>query len=182
MILFTGVAGSGKSLQGRKLADERAYPWLSTGEFLRMLVAGEKRKAMLAGHLLPDEEIISVVERVFTLIDIQKEFILDGFPRTLPQAQWLYEYADTASARISLVVHLVADKVVVRRRLLSRGRPDDHQSAIDERFDEYEQSMKPILDYFNDQGVVVTDVDASQSVDEVHKGIMAVAERYVAGT
>lgn len=180
MILFTGVAGSGKSLQGRKLADARAYPWLSTGEFLRMLVAGEKRKAMLAGHLLPDEEIISVVEKVFTLVDVQQEFILDGFPRTVPQAEWLHGYANAASASISLVVHLVADKTVVRERLLRRGRPDDHQSAIDERFDEYEQSMRPILNYLTRQGIVVADVNADQSVDAVHKDIITVAERYVA--
>lgn len=179
MILFTGVAGSGKSLQGRMLADERAYPWLSTGEFLRMLVAGEKRKAMLAGHLLPDDEIIAVVEKVFTLIDLDKEFILDGFPRTARQAEWLYGFAQNSTAHISLVVHMVADKSVVRQRLLSRGRPDDHESAIDERFDEYEQSIKPILDYFSGRGVAVADVDASKSIDQVHAEITSITDRYV---
>lgn len=179
MILFTGVAGSGKSLQGRMLADARAYPWLSTGEFLRMLVAGEKRKAMLAGHLLPDEEIIAVVEKVFTLIDVQEEFILDGFPRTVRQAEWLHGYANDASAGIILAVHLMADKAVVRERLLGRGRPDDYEAAINKRFDEYEQSMRPILDYLIDQGVVVADVNADQSVDEIHQDIVSIANEYL---
>ncbi len=64
-----GVAGSGKSVQGRMLADRLALPWLSTGEFLRMLVSGEKRKDMIAGKLLSDNEIITLVQRIFTIID-----------------------------------------------------------------------------------------------------------------
>jgi len=84
-----GVAGSGKSVQGRLLADEMALPWLSTGEFLRMLVSGERRKDMLAGRLLSDREIIKLVQKIFAMIDIHEEFILDGFPRTVSQADWL---------------------------------------------------------------------------------------------
>ena len=60
MILLMGVAVAGKSVQGRRLADEKGLPWLSTGEFLRMLVVGERRKQMLAGKLLSDKEIIEL--------------------------------------------------------------------------------------------------------------------------
>ena len=89
MIIFTGVAGSGKSVQGKLLADHLGLPWLSTGEFLRMLISGDRRKDMLAGKLLEDKEIIALVQRIFNVIDTKHEFILDGFPRTIPQAEAL---------------------------------------------------------------------------------------------
>ena len=82
MIIFTGVAGSGKSMQGRMLADHQALPWLSTGEFLRMLVSGDERRDMLAGKLLDDEEIISLVQKIFNDVGVEEEFEMDGFPRT----------------------------------------------------------------------------------------------------
>ena len=69
MIIFMGVAGSGKSSQGRQLADEKGLPWLSTGEFLRMMIAGDKRKQMLEGKLLGDEEIITMVQKIFAVVD-----------------------------------------------------------------------------------------------------------------
>ena len=89
MIIIMGVAGAGKSVQGRWIADEFALPWVSTGEFLRMLVTGERRREMLAGKLLDDSEIIAMADRIFHMIDVKQEFILDGFPRTAPQAEWL---------------------------------------------------------------------------------------------
>ncbi len=173
MIIFTGVAGSGKSIQGRMLADAKGYPWLSTGEFLRMLVSGEKRRHMLEGKLLPDEDIIPIVDKIFNLIDINKEFVLDGFPRTRTQASWLYDVAMSADTGISYVFHLEAKKDTVRNRLLQRGRQDDHDDAIGERFDEYERTIKPILSFFKENNVPVVDVDAEQSVSVIHQEIMA---------
>ncbi len=65
-----GVAGSGKSVQGKLLADQLALPWLSTGEFLRMLIAGKRRREMLEGKLLPDQEIITLIRKIFSVVDI----------------------------------------------------------------------------------------------------------------
>lgn len=178
MIIFTGVAGSGKSVQGRMLADERGYPWLSTGEFLRMIVAGEPRKRMLEGKLLHDDEIIAIIERVFNLISFQEEFVLDGFPRTMKQADWLIDFAQNHGADVSLVIHMVADQATVRERLLARGRPDDHAEAIDERFEEYEQSIKPILDLLKQRGIRVVDIEANRSIAEIHQEIVAVVTEH----
>ena len=72
MILLMGVAGAGKSLEGRRLADELGLPWLSTGEFLRMLVSGERRREMLAGDLLHDQEIIELAVKIFSIIDTKQ--------------------------------------------------------------------------------------------------------------
>jgi adenylate kinase len=140
MIVCMGVAGSGKSLQGRMLADRFGYPWLSTGEFLRMVVAGERRREMLEGKLLSDQEMIAVTEKIFGMIDTSAEFVLDGFPRTLAQSDWLLAYLDQHDDMVPLtVLHMVASREVVKKRLMGRGRADDHEEAIAERFDEYEE-------------------------------------------
>ncbi len=171
MIILMGVAGSGKSLQGRMLADELGLPWLSTGEFLRMLISGERRKDMLAGKLLDDQEIIALVQKIFRIMDVEQEFLLDGFPRTVNQADWLLNQVKHGQLQITAVIHLQASESAVESRLLKRGRPDDHAQAIRERFEEYEQSIKPILAHFKEAGVPVHDINAEQDVEAVHQDI-----------
>lgn len=173
MIIFTGVAGSGKSSQGRRLADEHGLPWLSTGEFLRMLIAGERRKDMLKGKLFDDQEMIALVRKIFSIINTDEEFILDGFPRTAAQADWLLSQVKHGQLHISAVIHLQASEEVVSKRLLSRGRQDDTEEAIRERFNEYQQAILPILQHFKEAGIKVIDVNADQSVEQVHELIDA---------
>ena len=172
MILFMGVAGSGKSAQGRLLADTLALPWLSTGEFLRMLIAGEKRTQMLQGKLLDDQEIIAMVQKIFTLIDTSKEFVLDGFPRTATQADWLLNQVKHGQLSVTAVIHLAASEDVVKSRLLERGRPDDTDTAISERFGEYKEAILPILEHFKDAGVNVYTIDGEQPMMDVHQSII----------
>lgn len=173
MIIFMGVAGAGKSVQGKLLADTVGLPWLSTGEFLRMLISGERRKQMLAGKLLGDQEIIALVQKMFAVIDTEHEFVLDGFPRTLPQADWLLSQSKHGQLNITAVVHLETSEDVVKARLLGRGRLDDTEEAISERFDEYGQLTLPILTEFREAGIPVYDIDAKGSVKEIHNDIMA---------
>lgn len=173
MILFMGVAGSGKSAQGRLLADKLALPWLSTGEFLRMLIAGEKRTQMLEGKLLDDQEIIAMVQKIFTVIDTSKEFVLDGFPRTPKQADWLINQIKHGQLSATAVIHLTASEEVVKQRLLERGRPDDYQEAIAERFSEYREAILPILGQFKQAGVSVHAIDGEQPREKVHIDILA---------
>ncbi len=172
MIIFMGVAGSGKSIQGKLLADQLALPWLSTGEFLRMLIAGEKRREMLEGKLLEDQEIIALVRKIFTIIDTNEEFVLDGFPRTAAQAEWLLSEVKHGQLRVTAVIHLIASQEAVMSRLLNRGRPDDHQEAIGERFKEFEQAIKPILEQFKQASISVYDINGEQSIENVHSEIL----------
>ena len=174
MIVFMGVAGSGKSMQGRLLADELGLPWLSTGEFLRMLVSGEQRKEMVAGKLLDDQQIIALVQKIFHLIHSNEEFVLDGFPRSAAQADWLLAQVKHGQLKITAVIHLQASAEVVQKRLLSRGRPDDTKQAINERFEEYEEAIKPILDHFRKAGIPVCEIDAAQDPGQVHQAILKV--------
>ncbi len=171
MIVFMGVAGSGKSVQGKILADHLALPWLSTGEFLRMLIAGDRRRDMISGKLLEDKEIITLVQKIFTMINSHEEFILDGFPRTTAQADWLLNQVKHGQLHITGVVHLTADEDTVLKRLLGRGRQDDTEAAIRERFEEYEAQIKPILEHFKAAKIPVHDIDADQPATDVQAGI-----------
>jgi adenylate kinase len=172
VIIFMGVAGSGKSMQGRLLADRLAVPWLSTGEFLRMLISGEERRGMLAGKLLDDEEIIGLVQKIFSVVNVEEDFVLDGFPRTPGQADWLLNQVKYGQLQISAVIHLTASQEIVLDRLLGRGRQDDHKQAITERFKEYEESIKPILAQFKKAGIPVCEINGEQEPEAVHGDIM----------
>ncbi len=171
MIIFTGVAGSGKSVQGKMLADFLGLPWLSTGEFLRMLISGERRKDMLAGKLIDDRDIIALVQKMFNVIDASSEFILDGFPRTVAQADWILNQSKHGQLKITAVVHLKAEREAVKKRLLKRGRQDDTETAIDERFREYKNCILPILDHFKDANIPIYEVNADQEIDLVQADI-----------
>ena len=82
MIILMGVAGAGKSMQGRMFADEHGYAWISTGELFRVLVTGKRRQQMLEGKLLSDEEVIQLIDKTLKqMVDTNQEFLLDGFPQ-----------------------------------------------------------------------------------------------------
>lgn len=172
MILLMGVAGSGKSMQGKIFADEHGYAWISTGEIFRVLITGKRRQEMLEGKLLSDEEVINVVDKVLELIDVHEEFVLDGFPRTIPQADWLLEQVHKGRFKLSAVVHLTASEDVVRQRLLERGRQDDTDQAIAQRFSEYRSTTLPILEHLKQEGAPVYSIDAAQEPRAVHDAIL----------
>jgi adenylate kinase len=177
MILFMGVAGSGKSMQGRLLADRLALPWLSTGEFLRMMIAGQRRKDMLKGKLLDDGEIIGLVQKIFNVVGVSEEFILDGFPRTSAQADWLLSQVKHGQLKITAVVHLKASEQAVRERLLKRGRQDDTETAIKERFEEYEAAIKPIVGQFMVSKIPILEINAERDPDTIHSEIVTKLEK-----
>lgn len=172
MIILTGVAGSGKSMQGKMFADEHGYAWISTGEILRVLVTGKRRHEMLQGKLLSDDEMITILDTVLNLIDAKQEFVLDGFPRTTVQTDWLLEQVEKKRLTLTAVINLDASEDVVHERLLSRGRRDDNEEAINKRFAEYRSVTVPILEYFKKEGVHVYNIDASRPPREVHDDIL----------
>jgi adenylate kinase len=172
MIILTGVAGSGKSMQGKMFADEHGYAWISTGEILRVLVTGKRRHEMLQGKLLSDDEMITILDTVLNLIDAKQEFVLDGFPRTTPQADWLLDQVHKGRLMLTAVINLDASEEIVHERLMSRGRRDDTEEAINERFAEYRSVTVPILEYFKKEGVHVYNIDAAQAPRDVHDEIL----------
>ncbi len=172
MIVLMGVAGAGKSMQGRLFADEHGYAWVSTGELFRVLVTGDRRKEMLEGKLLSDKEVIELVDRTLNLIDVKEEFLLDGFPRTTVQADWLLKEVESGRFDLTAVFNLTASRDVVKKRLLARGRQDDTEAAIENRFVEYETMTLPIVDYIRKTGAPVYDIDADFDPITVHDQTM----------
>lgn len=172
MIILMGIAGAGKSMQGRLFADEHGFAWISTGELLRVLVTGKRRQEMLQGKLLSDDEMVNILDKVFDLINLSDEFVLDGFPRTLTQAEWLLEQVDHGRFDVDVVFNLVASQDVLRERLHARGRMDDTDEAIAHRFEEYERVTRPIIDLYKRHGIKVYDIDASKAPQGVHDDIL----------
>lgn len=174
MILLMGIAGSGKGTQGKMLADQYGLQLVSMGDVLRMYATGALREKMLAGELLDDQEIISIIDKVFTSIAKDGDILMDGFPRTIPQAEWLVDQVKAGRFELNLALHLVASREAVKERLLKRARIDDNDEAIEARFDEYERSTQPLLAWLSEHGVKVANVNAEQSVEDVNKELVSI--------
>ena len=172
MIILMGIAGAGKGTQGKMLADMEGYLWISTGEILRQHASEDQARRMLAGELLHDDELIQIVDMVLGGVENQDRIILDGFPRTMQQAEWLITRAKDKKLH-PIVFHLIASHEVVKKRLALRGRPDDADGVIARRFRDYETITEPIIDYFVEQGLDVYDIDANKTPEEVHAAIVS---------
>ena len=172
MILLMGVAGSGKSTQGHQLADEYGYAYISTGEIFRVLITGRRRNEMLEGQLLSDDEVIRVIDKVLELIDTKEQFILDGFPRTKPQVDWLLEQCKAGRFREPVVLNLEVSEQVIRDRLQKRGRLDDSEKAISHRYEQYQEVTRPILAYMKEKNWKIAEIDAGRDPQAVHLDIL----------
>lgn len=173
MILITGLAGSGKSTQGELLQQKLDCPWLGMGNLLRASADEELRQHLLTGELVDDSIALRVMgEELAKMGAADKQFILDGFPRSLEQARWLGQKVAAGELKDPIVIHIKTHEEIAEQRLMQRGRVDDHRQAIMERFNEYEKSIKPILDYFKAQGFPVIDIDGEQTIEQVHQEII----------
>lgn len=171
MILFMGVIGAGKSLQGRLLAQDHNYTWISTGEIFRQNLSHKETEKMKSGKLYSDEEVIKVIDKTLKKLNQNGEFIFDGFPRTITQAKWLMDQIKNGRLDLTAVFHLRADKEVIANRLKLRGRVDDTEEGIEARMSEYKNKTLPMIDYFKKTGIKVIDIDANQAPEKVQEDI-----------
>jgi adenylate kinase family enzyme len=172
MIVFMGVAGSGKSTMGQLLAAYLHCPWISTGNLLRQSMGPEIQKQMLRGEIINDEQTLTVLDDEFRRIGAgQNQFVLDGTPRTMRQAKWLVEKDKSGEVKITAIVHLISSQDIAKGRLLARQRPDDHEEAIKARFREYDDSIVPILDFLSSEGYKVHAINAEQRPEKVEADI-----------
>ncbi len=176
MILLMGIAGSGKGTQGKLLGSTRDYHVISTGELLRTYGSEEQHERMHRGEILGDEEVTALLDTALQNLDDPNRVILDGYPRTVEQAKWLLSQDDRLN--INYVLHLLASREAVKERLHARGRTDDHEAAIEARFNEYEQATVPILEFFRTQGVEIVEVNGEQPIEAVHQEIIRVDEAH----
>ncbi|MGV9002331.1 MAG: adenylate kinase family protein [Candidatus Saccharimonadaceae bacterium] len=173
MIVFFGPAGAGKSMQGQILAARQDWHWLSAGQVLRDTHNPEIMQIMQEGKLLSHELITQIMGEAITKTGDIHKIILDGFPRELPQAEWLVNSKTDHGRDIGLVVVLEVPREELLKRLSIRGRADDTPEGIDRRLAIYRQEMYPILGFFSDQQIPVVHIDGVGPVGEIHDRIYA---------
>lgn len=175
-IVFIGPPGSGKGTQAVILAEQLGIPHLSTGAMLR--TAHDEGSALgrlaadflLQGKLVPDDVMVQLVAERLSRRDCQAGCLLDGFPRTLTQAQLLDRYLSERGRQVDLVLELVADEEEVVRRLLRRadleGRADDTPDTISRRMHVYQRETAPVLDYYDRRSQLMR-IDGHGTPEEV---------------
>lgn len=169
MIIILGNPGAGKTTQTRLLADHLGWTWFSMGELVRQKATGEQRRSMLAGKIISDEVVLSIIDHCLAdLGDQSDNSIWEGTPRSVAQAQWWLDQQKSGRVKLTAVIHLVADTAVAQGRLVKRGRLDDHNdNVVETRFKEYGRSINPTLAYLKDSGVAVYEISANGSIEKV---------------
>ena len=201
-IIFLGAPGSGKGTHATRVKTELGIPHISTGDIFRENIKGGTPLGVLAksyidkGALVPDDVVIKIVEDRLSREDCKNGFILDGFPRTIYQAEALKKIAT-----IDVVINLVVDdeaivKRVVGRRMCRCGetynvaflngvttcakcgaelyqREDDKEETVKSRLEVYHKETAPLIDYYRKEGLL-KDVDGSQGIEAVYNDIMKV--------
>lgn len=175
MILLFGPTGAGKSVQGKMLAVRQDWKWLSTGEMLRESKDPEVNKVLKSGELVSDELTFEVFSAA---IDdaVEKNYqniIVDGFPRTKEQAEWMSKYMEKSHQEIDLVIVLEVPESEIMDRLAKRKRMEDTPETIAKRMSIYRQKMYPVLGIFADDGIKIVHVDGTGTAGEVHDKIYA---------
>ena len=179
-LVLLGPPGAGKGTQAFKLSQILAIPQLSTGDMLRTAVAAETaigRQAaeiMERGDLVPDPLVLEMIAERVAQPDAERGFILDGFPRTVAQAESLDEILD--GHNLSCVLELKVDERQLLDRILGRAaqarangeavRADDNEKALCARLRAYADQTRPLTQYYEARGLLRT-VDASLPVDRV---------------
>ncbi|MGF1567913.1 MAG: adenylate kinase [Nodosilinea sp.] len=178
-LIFLGPPGAGKGTQAQLLAQDCAVPHISTGEMLRGAVAagsplGEKAdQYMSAGELVPDDLILDLIRERLVMVDAENGWILDGFPRNVPQAEFLNQLLDQIDQPLDFTVNLdVTDEVIIAR-LLNRGREDDEEAVIRNRLEVYREQTEPLIDYYRSRQQLVS-VDGSQTMEAVYAALQEV--------
>ena len=164
-VLLLGVQGSGKGTQAKRLAAEYGLAHVATGDMLRAAMAagtplGRRVKPIYdAGDLVPDDLMIELIRERLTQTDTETGFILDGFPRTMPQADALDSMLSEIDRPLGVVLELqVPDAVAVERlskRALDEGRSDDTPEAIAKRIGLYHDQTKPLVSHYRLAGNLV---------------------------
>lgn len=179
-IVLLGPPGSGKGTQAVRLAETYGMPQIATGDILRAAVQagtplGQQVKAyMERGELVPDRLMVDIIRHRLAEPDAQHGFVLDGFPRTVPQAEALDALLDELTRPLDAVLYLQVDRQSLIDRMQHRAeveqRTDDRPDVIRHRIDVFLQQTAPVIDYYRRQGKLRL-IDGTRPPDEVAAAI-----------
>jgi adenylate kinase len=182
-VILLGPPGAGKGTQGHRLSERYSIPEVSTGDILRAAVRqgtplGQEAKSyMERGALVPDGVIIGIVRERLAQDDTECGFILDGFPRTVAQAEALTRMSEEQKRPIEHVLSIEVPQQELLQRLAGRrqteGRRDDTEEAVRHRFEVYAYETAPLIDYYRRQGLLRC-IAGVGTVDEIFQRIMVV--------
>jgi adenylate kinase len=178
-LLLIGAPGSGKGTQAVRIAERLGITHISSGDLLRQHVRDQTQIGLTlkeyvdAGDLVPDSVVMDMLYKPVITATEQGGYVLDGFPRTVEQAEAAYDVAHALGAEVKASIHLAVPNEELVRRLLARSRgSEDSQAVIEHRLEVYAAKTVPLLDYYRRREWLVT-VDGARSVDEVHEEIAA---------
>ncbi|MFT3717019.1 MAG: adenylate kinase [Gordonia sp. (in: high G+C Gram-positive bacteria)] len=175
-LVILGPPGAGKGTQAELLSESLGIPHISTGDLFRANISQgtpiglEAKKYLDAGDLVPPEITVGMVRERLAEPDAAKGFILDGFPRSVEQAEALEGILGDMNVSLDGVLSFVVDEDAVVERMLARGRADDTEDVIRNRMKVYNDETAPLLDYYGDR---ITEIDGMGDVDEVHQRVMS---------
>ena len=182
-IILLGPPGAGKGTQAKQLEDTRGMKQLSTGDMLRAEITGQTplglkvKEIMDNGGLVSDDIMIEMISNRIDQPDCAKGFILDGFPRTVPQAKALDKMLFVKGRALNAVIQLTVDEGILLSRIQKRAaesganaRADDNEDALKKRLAVYREQTAPILPYYEDQEVL-RQVDGMAPIEEVSRQI-----------
>lgn len=169
-IVLIGPQGSGKSTQGKLLAEYLDIPFISMGDIFRTIAQedseeGKRIKQLQdSGQLIDDQTTIELIKKRLQMDDCSNGFILDGFPRTLEQAK------SAEDLGFEKVLYFKLSEEEVLERLLKRGRVDDTEDSIKVRLGLYFQQTEPLIEFFKNKGIL-TEIEGSGIVDSIQTKI-----------
>ena len=181
-LVMLGPPGAGKGTQASRIHDRFAIPHISTGDILRAEVAAETdlglevKEVMERGDLVADEIVLELVDKRIAQADCDAGFILDGFPRTIPQAEGLDKILKKQGKGHVTVIDIAVPDEALLPRLLARKRADDTEATIKNRIEVYHEKTAPLIEYYERKGRLLR-VNGDQSIDDVFAEIAAVLEQ-----